>query len=551
MIPRAYAVTSSTSAPPNAAGAHGYWGDGLLGDTPNYLKDSNDMPHLKFYADANFLKENRFWVRFLRDGIPTSGFATIRQTLDGAPTDREAKQNRQITFALENEHTFNHDKDLTLKSMISYMSTDTESFYANIYSADRENGSNYNWNYSEDSLLLKSTLNMKFNEVYSGALGFSYEHNTWGPGWGDDVKDFRMGDNKNIVNGPDSNAIPAIATGVNPVYVDSGWYTDTVSLFGEANMNFHPKFNPLVSFRLDKNDYSKLLFSPRLAIFSDWQNLGSTKLILQKSLRMSTAEQLLEQHRAGSKPNHEAFQGVEFIYNPLPMGNFTSSVSMFYNQLEVLGWNKDASGTISTGEGDLYGIEPEVKYTKNNFTLGLNHSYVDLAAWSLGDATTATSGGFSYKDLRLVKSGVNLSGSGDSINNWSKNTTKLFYNLKLLGNKLTLHTNVQIYWGIEGIKDQLDVIEKATKGTAYENVNREIRDQIESRNAGDLDARLNVSASYTFKESLTATLYIMNLLTTNSKRYYYDSCSLTAVYPTRISWVEEPLTIGISFDYKF
>lgn len=550
--PRTYAVIpNSTSAPPNTAGSHGYWGDGLIGDTPNYLKDSNDKPHLKLFGNLNFFKEWRFWVRFLRDGIPTTGFGTIRQTLDGAPTDREAKQNRQITFVLENEHVFNKNKDFSLKSMISYMSTDTQSFYANTYSADRANGSNYNWNYAEDQFFLKSTLNIKFNEMYSGAIGFAYDHSMWGPGWGDDSKDFRMGDRKNIVNGPDSNAIAAIlAAGDTPVYAgSSGWNTDTKSLFGEIDMNFHPKLNILSSFRLDKDDFSKLLFSPRVAIFSDWQKFGITKLILQKSLRMSTAEQLFEQNLSGAKPNHEEFQGIEFIYNPLALGNFTPSVSMFYNELEVLGWNKTASSTVLTGEGSLHGMEVEGKYAKDNVTFGINHSYCDLDSWSLGNSSD--SGGFSYKDTRLVKSGIRMSGSGNNINNWSKNTTKMFYNLKLLGNKLTLHTNVQIYWGIEGIKDQLDVVENATKGTDYENVNREIRDQVESRNAGDLDLRLNVSASYALKESLTATLHIMNLLTTNSKRYYYDSGSLTAPYPTRISWIEEPLTIGVSFDYKF
>lgn len=541
--PRAYKVsTNGTNS------EHGYWGDGLTGDTPNYLKDSNNKPHLKLYANLNFLKEWRFWVRFIRDGIPTSGFGTIRQTLDGAPTDREAKENRQISFVLENEHLF--DKDLSLKSMISYMSTDTQSFQANSYSADRADGSNYNWNYAEDQFFIKSTLNMRFNEIYSGAIGFAYDHSVWGPGWGDDLKDFRMGDSKNIVSGPDSNAIAAIlAAGNTPVSVGSGWNTDTRSLFGEIDMSFHPKFKVLGSFRLDKNDFSKLLFSPRAAIFSDWQKFGITKLILQKSLRMSNAEQLLEQDLVGSKPNHEEFKGIEFIYNPLPLGNFTPSLSMFYNELEILGWNKTMSSTVLTGEGSLYGMELEGKYTKNNLTFGINHSFCDLDSWSLGD--TVDSGGFSYKDIRLVKSGIAMNGSGGNINNWSRNTTKMFCNLKLLNKKLILHTNLQIYWGIEGIKDQLDVIENATKGTIYEDANREIRDQVESRNAGDLDLRLNVAASYALKDSLTASLYIMNLLTTNSKRYYYDSGSLTAPYPTRISWVEEPLTIGVSMEYKF
>ena len=539
--PRAYLVTSN--------GRFGYWGEGQAGTTPNYFKDSNSDPHMKYLADLSFMEEWRLWARYTQDGMPTTGFGSTRLTLDGLETDREAKENKQATLVLENEHVFNQDKEITLKSKASLMSTDTQSFVANSFSADLSNGSNYNWNYSEDQSYLETILSMKLNEAYSGALGGSYEHEHWGAGWDDDPKDFRMGDRKSIISGSDSNVVPGLA-GETPVYVGEGWSSETYSTFGELNMSFNPKLNLLGSFRFDKNSYSKWLFSPRAAIFSDWDKFGTTKLIAQQSLRMSTSEQLLSEDKAGTKPAHETLQGLEFIYSPKPLGNWTPSLSIFYNELQVLSWNKTLNNTALTGEGSLYGAEFENTYTKDNFVFGINHSFVDLVKWNLGQ--TADAGGFSYADLKLIKNGIYMRGTGDSINNWSKNTTKIFSTLKLMNDRLTLHANAQMYWGFEGVKDQLKVIENADAGTSFQNQASTIIDDVRSRNAGDAELRVNIAVGYQIKKSLSATVYVMNLIKTNGgKRYYYDSGSLGAPYPTRISWVEEPTVIGVRFDYNF
>lgn len=536
--PKAYRVQTD--------GTYGYWREDLSGDTSDYLRDSADKPHIKLFGDISFMDEWRFWMRYVADGIAGSGYQA-ETTYFGDTQETESKQNRQIILMLENRH--NIDKGLNIKSNLSIMSTDTECQMFSSYSPDWDNGSNYNWNYAEDQIELKSIVTKEFNDIYTGAVGVEYKHSRWGPGWGDEAKDFRMGDNKNIVNGPDSNVLQALG-GTTPYYAgNNGWNSDTWSNLGELNMKYNPKLNILASYRFDQNDFSRLLFSPRLAVISDWDNLGSTKFIVQQSMRMNNAEQLYIQQLIGAKPDSEKFQGVEFIYTPKPIENWTPSVSIFYDRLEVLGWNKTLSSTVTTGEGSLYGIELEAKYTKDNLTLGINHSLVDLIYWHLGPGIDG--GGFSYTHYRKIKNGVLMTGLGDSINDWSKNTTKLYANLKI-NDRLTFHTDAQLYWGFEGIEDQLAVVEKATKGTAYEAAAAAAIEDARSYNAGRSELKINMSVSYQVNDSISASAYVMNLIKTNdAKRYYYDSTSLVAPYPTRISWVEEPRIVGVKVTCKF
>ena len=544
--PDAYRVSSN--------GTYGYYGktNGVSSiPTSDYLHNSYDAPHLKFYTNVNFMEEWQFWARYTSNGSPTVASGSKRRYMNtGDYYDAGTRQDRQGILALDNKHEFS--EQISLKTSLSMMSSDSEFQNPSTYSMDKSNGTNYSWNFSEDQVLLKSTLLMDLSESTQVALGVAYEYGHWGPGCGDSEKDFRMGDNANIVNGPDSNVLPSLT--VDPVYAGDGWDTDTWSVFGEYNTRLFTNTNVIASARLDKNTYTDTLFSPRLALVNDWEDIGTTKFIIQRSLRMNNAEQLWQQDQEGVETDPEEFDGVELIYEPLLKGDLSVSTSIFYNELEVLGWDGDQSRTVLLGTGSLYGAELECSYKKDRYMVGVNHSYVDLNEWELEEGIGA--GGLSYSDMnKTSKSGtgptVLLMGSGDNINNWSKNTTKFFSNFYFLEKKLTLHANMQCYWKYEGGEDQLDVVEKATANTSYEASTTAARKDIEDNDAYETNFRLNMSVQYDFNDKLSLNVFVMNLWSTNdNKRYYYDSCNI-GPYATRVTWVEEPTVYGVKADYSF
>lgn len=544
--PDAYRVASN--------GRYGYYGSASGASsisTSDYYHNTYDVPHLKFFANVNFMEEWKFWARYTNNGTPTVASGPKRRYMNtGDYYDAGSRQDRQGILSLDNNHQFSDT--LSLKTSFSMMSSDSEFQNPSTYSSDKSNGTNYSWNFSEDQVLLKSTLLVDISDNTQIAFGAAYEYGHWGPGWGDSEKDFRMGDNADIVSGPDSNVLPALTT--DPVYAGDGWSTDTWSVFGEYNTRVFENTQVILSARLDKNTYTDELFSPRLAVVSDWEEAGTTKFIIQRSLRMNNAEQLWQQDQEGVETDPEEFDGIELIYEPLIKGDFSVSSSVFYNELEVLGWDGDQSRTVLLGNGSLYGVELETSYKKERFMVGVNHSYVDLDDWELEEGVGA--GGFSYSDMNKTSqygtgSTVLILGFGDHINNWSKNTTKFFSNVYFFERKMTWHTNLQCYWKYEGGEDQLDVIEAATANTGYEASTTAARQDIEDKDAYDTNCRLNMSVQYDFSKALSLNVYVMNLWTTNdNKRYYYDSCN-TGPYATKVTWVEEPTVYGVKLDYSF
>jgi len=532
---RAYKVSSSTS--------YGYFGE-QLSSTSNYFQNAYERPQLKLYADIATPNGWDFWLRYTQQGIPSGGYGSPSLTKDGIAINSFRSQ-RQFTAYLKNNRDLT-DK-LDLKSSLSWMSTDTESISARTYDLDREAATNFNWNYAEDSLLLKEVLSYSFNDKYSLAGGLSYEYNHWGPGWDDGLGSFIMGDSKNILG--DARSYNASVSGTTPYYAYNGWSTHTLSEFVELNMAFAPWAQVIMSGRLDENTLSKKIFSPRCALVSDWGNFGQTKVIWQKSTRMGNMEQLFIGQITGSKPTQENCQGWEFIYTPQPIGKLQLSNSYYYNYMQVLSWN--GTGTSLAGEGSMWGIEPEAKYTEDNWDIGINHSYLHMVNWQA--SSQLATNGISYSDYyKSFGSGMIARDYGDELNNWSKNTTKIFGNIKFFNKKVVFHADGQYFWDFEGVLDQMAIVEKASIGTAQAaNVAKLMKD-LRNKSVGEGEFKLNLSLGYKAAEWLTLTIYGQNIIRTNDgKRYYYDSGSLGSYAPSRISWVEDPRTFGFKIDVKF
>ena len=105
----------------------------------------------------------------------------------------------------------------------------------------------------------------------------------------------------------------------------------------------------------------------------------------------------------------------------------------------------DAAHLIGTLE--TAGLEIETEYKKEDFSLGLNHSYVKQLDWDLDDSMSVS--GISYSDYyQDAGGGVVITSNGNNLNNWPSQATKLFTNIGFLDSKLLLHARYESSVGI-------------------------------------------------------------------------------------------------------
>jgi len=553
----------------------GYLGqDGSLGNREalDYFNDAGDIPQVKLYADYKFGNGFDAWARYTNSGSSRHGSMLNTKSIlsTGEQVDLKENKDQMAVVTLENKHEFN---DVTsLDSMISLSSIDHfrrdnvaisgSNLNPNVaaYGLDEDSMQNVVQAFSETELLTRSILNYTAAEKYKFAVGFenSYEH--FGPGWGASEEDFRMGDGSNLLGSLSSAAnnpgaltnVVAVNSSNYPYIVGDGWYENTFSFLTEGNFAFDPKFNVILSGRTDKNALCNTLFSPRVAVVDDWEKMGITKFIWQKSVRMNTAEQLYLTKEAGQKNLHENLVGYEFIYDVSPVENLSTETSVYYNSIDVLGWSNASSATVALGTEDIFGWELDAKYKYNEkLTLGGNQSYTELVKFRLGSGQTRS--GISYSDYNTVTSYpsvVVLTSTGDNLNNWPNVATKFYADYKMTP-KWTFHTDARIFWGFDGGLDGLDMLEAGAQGNANQAAIDDAINSIREQNAYKTDARLDASVRYALSQNTTVTFLVWNLLGLNgNKRYTYDA-GLSAAAPNRATWIDEPRVYGVKVDSKF
>ena len=640
----AYADTYTTDPNTNAHGFL-YQANPTTGMIPfaekpaPYFGDFNGDAQYKAHVDIRFKKEWNLWLRYTNQGqwagTTTLGTANSQDRFQtgllpdgktpvfGAAFPNKGMGTNQATATLTNEHHFG--KIVTLKPMLSLGSIDfrrrvneAKQFTATDPVGIRNDLVNpddllyYGQKFSETQVFARVLANLQLHQKLRAALGAEYAYEHYGAPWGESFRDFRMGDGNNIISGTDSKAYGFGGGGGQPNYngvnqyagpgwlQTSGWGSHTISGLGEVNFQPHRLLQLLLSGRVDKNNRSETLFSPRVALVSQITENNVFKLIAQQAQRMNTGEQLLYQRVVNEGVNAacsasltqtfkcplnamnqlvtlpttaspEVIKGVEASFTTLPRQNLNFTVSGFYNELNVIGFNTNLAASQNVGKLKLGGAEFEAAYSSKRFRVGFNHSYVKQISWKLGtnpDGSAVTQSGISYADFKQPTSDdkyIFINGYGNDLANWANQATKLFVHARF-STWLLLHADARIFWGEQGQKDALSALETAAAGcadlaaadpkapatacsrvAAINNSIQAVRDQ----NAYGVDARVNASAHFLLSPQTSVGIFGQNLIATgNAKRYGYDA-GLTRAAPIRTLWVQEPLTIGANLTYTW
>ena len=569
-------IIGSSSAPPAA-----------------YMKDRDGDPQIKLYAEANFNEDWRVFARYTQYASTLHSAAVVRfgaqgvaqeaylGDLDGDSeidieeivlgdfVDMSGQHSEQFIAAIENKSEFDVMAGLTVDTLFSFSSEIYKRTVNNTRMWDDTTDPElvqrlrdpfdeiyYFQSFAEDEWLLRSIARLDINENHTFALGVEGSWNVYGAAWGEDDEYLSFNDSGRLLSGPESiyyGSGPAQTTSAE--FIGSGWDAFMGSIMTEYYGQLSPMFSVVASGRMDKHDFSNYLWSPRIALITELTENDTIKLAWQKSERMNTATQAYNDNLNGELTESETLSSLELIYTRIFGDNVLFNVSGYLNEGEFIGWNGSSTSTV--GDIEYYGFDVELSYRSDKWTFGLNHALTKLISWdmvadlpegrqrqgislsSYDWATTATDG------TPIVRADT-----GNSINNYADNVTKVFGRYEIIEN-LTLSADARVIWAMPGTTDTFDQVEDATRGTVDEATNREIREFLEDRGAGDIDFRLNLAGSYKFNDTFELTVYAQNILSlTDNKRYFYDAGDNNR-FPIRVSWLEEPTSIGLKLTSKF
>jgi outer membrane receptor protein involved in Fe transport len=513
-----------------------------------YLADFGGEPQIKAHADVRLGDHWRFWTRYNTASSSLIQGSAVQYPLHGAWEDFRQTRYRYVQFAAENQLPVN--EAFELRSLFGLSSIDVHNVekFDNSIANDRDNLQNIGWIWSENEYFGRWMLNYgpADSRIKAGA-GVELSYDTIGPAWGKDENDgLRLADG--IISGPSSQAY---GTGFRQVNASSatyfpvgnGWETWSHAFLGELNAELTPKLTTLLSARLDKHSYTDYMLSPRSAWIYELRKDHYLKFIAQRSVRMNTQEELYMNHALGADNDPEKLDTLEAIYSGQMTKRLSFQSSLFYNWGDVIAWDWVQRRTAPVGKLETAGLELETLYQKDDFRIGLNHAFTKQIAWDLDDNLAVS--GISYSDYyRDAGSGVIITSQGNDLNNWPNQATKLFSDLWLLNRKLVLHGDMRALWGFEGSQDGLDALAKAGGNAA------EIAD-IRSRDAYDPEIVADVSLAYKVSRYATLTVFVHNIpLLGDNKRYAYSS-GFKNSYPDKVSWIEEPTVVGVSYLLRF
>jgi outer membrane receptor protein involved in Fe transport len=546
------------------------------------------VPELDLKAWARYTES----ARYIPEGMDRSaswyrGIAILKDST-GAPIDTveniQAINNynlhlKQITAAVEKKFSLDVLNGLTVTPALSYYNMNFRrqrtprpinlSLPLDLqYIRSNPDNDYYNLNYfSENEIVAKVTSELSITEDLSAAFGIEGTRTSYRKPWGEDFGAFRMGDGSNMFSDSTSTSLyfhgqgPGIERGKER-YIGDGWHTNTVSGLFEARYSGFQYFQPLVSMRLDKNDFSRYLFSPRFAAVSEINENHTVKAVVQRSVRLTTGEQLYIQHLAKELAEPEVLVTGEIMYNALIGEHISANFSTYYNDLNLIGYfylptPPYFGETVLLAKQKTFGGEFEGMYKFENLSIGAAYAISKQLSFELID-TARGSTGFSVADLnktKKLKSNQTLvfHEQGNNLLNTATHDLKLFSNIGFFENKLNVHCNARLLLGYDGLQDKKEM---------YDDLFAQISDPVERKKYQDLfelstdegyldpNFSFNATIAYTPIEWVTVQLNLLNIIKSNKNRHQLDFGHYDLI-PEAMAFKEDPTSVGVQVQLKF
>jgi len=472
-------------------GEHGFKGTEAFSGSDsntvaNFYADADDKPQLKMSIDVDFGEDWRLWSRYTSAG--NVGTVTEKDYLDGASATHEFRDQYFIA-SLENEHQLS--PKMQLKSLLSF---DSENYYdTNAKQTDRNHDDvlNRRKNFSENEWFARTMLTHQWSPSLSLAAGAEFSYDYLAKPWGESANNFRVGSSRRNFITEDSlyrgDGKKGTIKDADIVEFSDGWSANTYSLMAELDYQLWPGTRGIISARTDNNDFTDSMLSPRVALVSHLGTQNTVKASWQRSLRMNTMIELYIEELEGNRHDPEEIDALELSYSRLHTPNFHTTMTAYHYEAQIIAWSGQKSELV--GEQRVTGLEFDLAYQTDDFSLGFNHSYLTLNDWEFTAKTAdgSTLQKISVADFLLNRDFLTLSSTGDSLTFWSDNTSKLWADIRLAP-QLILHLDARISWKLHYGRDLFAMYDKA-----YAEVNL---DTLSAEQREDYDAGLTNLATY-------------------------------------------------------
>jgi hypothetical protein len=530
-----------------------------------YLRDFDGLPQFKFHTGLSWGKGWDLSARYTQSGRSIMGVQftqsapQINFQLDSVVNDQNGfpiyyrspvfgelselsmNRQRQITLALQKQHIF--ENGWQLNTRLSGYSLDFQQRVNEFYTypfteklpikqilMDKTHPIYLRRNFAETEINFRSVLQMPFNEKYQASVGVEYAYNQIGKAWGKDARSLRLGEVGNIFSDSSSYYFQLRNysdffynfSGLRPNYylVGNGWNTQTISAFGELNMNFSPFLRVLLNVRADKNNFSDLALSPRLALISELNENNVLKLIAQQAKRILPYEFLWMQKQQNQARFTENLNAIELIYNRLWNKNFLSNLSIYFNQTENLHWNERLAQTEKKGTTNFIGAEWEMRYRTPDLQVGFVYGFTQ----ALNTVSYQVSEPIRGLDDFLEDPNVRV--TYQFIQNLPNQSLKLWLRKSVWQNRLSFHADLRGVWAFRDSKKEFDrhfaeISEFQNEDGFFEDAEyQRFINKMRAQKFYQADFRFNLSASLQVNEKMTLQVFAMNLIDfTGNKRY--------------------------------
>ncbi|TCI03672.1 hypothetical protein EZV61_09005 [Corallincola luteus] len=404
------------------------WGDELVAGADSNLNhprnnaQHRDLPKLKLHL--NYQKENfDAWLRYTRGGeeMPWSHKVVLESPNGFAPADLQQEDlttqsvgYQQLTLTMD----YKDKIDDTL--WVDYrFSADSFDYERKLFNTDLPD--NPPENHREDEFLASVIASWLPLPDHALAIGGTASYERWGresPGY------------------PDADPV-SFVLGEMPE-----WETYSYGLMIEHQWTINDQFTSFLGLRVDEDQYTDSMWSPRAALIYTPTDIDTVKLIASRSVRKNNAEELRLQHQGGENSDPEELKSIELVYQRQASGALLYSASAFFNDIEVIGIDTNTLRSDKVAEYRVGGLELELSYHTETWDIRASHSYTKLSS-------------FDAEEGKSQKISAEPFGYGDDLSQWSNHISKLAASWQF-DTALKFNGALRVFWDYQGSQDYID-----------------------------------------------------------------------------------------------
>lgn len=277
-------------------------------------------------------------------------------------------------------------------------------------------------NHREESLSMSATANWIPSSSQALALGISFSHDNWGitsRGY------------------PDTQAV-SFVLGDMP-----HWSTNAFAILAEHQWQLTHRLTSFLGLRMDKDEYTDAMYSPRWALVYAPDQSNTYKFILNRSLRKNNAEELRDNHDQGIASKPEQLTGVELVYDHNFQTGLHFDTSLFYNDIHVIGIDTASLKSIKVADYSIAGVELVLSYKSDDWRVDFSHSYTQLQDFNAVAGVDQIISASQY-------------GYGNDLSQWSDHITKLSATWGNDQSSWRLNGSLRVFWDYPGSRDFID-----------------------------------------------------------------------------------------------